>query len=495
MTATPATEALEARFRRISALSGIASVLIWDQSVLMPSGGCEARAEQLANLSVLRHELLTAPDVAEQLATAEEEMLEGWRAANLLEMRRLYFHEIALSSKLVDALSRASLRCEILWREARAEANFSIVLKALAELIALIQEEATAKAEIMKISPYEALLRRYEPACSINSIEKLFGELEDQLPSLLNSVLEYQATRSDPVQPQGPFPIAIQRALSRMVMQAIGFNFNYGRLDEALHPFCGGVPDDVRITTRYEDSSFISAIMGIIHETGHALYERGLPLAWRTQPVGSARGMIMHESQSLLMEMQACRSEAFLDLLSDWACSAFSISLEPKNLFRICTKVKRGCIRVEADEITYPLHVIVRTRLERAMLSGDLQVAYLPSTWNAEMNELIGVTPPNDAMGCLQDIHWYDGAFGYFPMYTLGAITAAQIFQAAVRDERCIPEAIGRGDFKPLVEWLARNIHDLASFKSTEEIINMATGANLSTVPFLSHIKNRYLDE
>ncbi|AHC73304.1 thermostable carboxypeptidase [Candidatus Endolissoclinum faulkneri L5] len=494
MTATPATEALEARFRRISALAGITSVLIWDQCVLMPFGGRNARADQLATLSVLRHELLTAPEVSEQLAAAEEEMVEGWRAANLLEMRRLHCHAIALSSKLVDALSRASLRCETLWREARTEANFSIVLKALAELVALIQEEATAKAEAMKITPYEALLRGYEPACSINSIEKLFCELENELPSLLNCVLEHQATRGDPLLPQGPFPIALQRELSRRVMRAIGFNFNYGRLDESMHPFCAGVPDDVRITNRYEDSSFINSIMGIIHETGHALYERGLPIAWRTQPVGSARGMVIHESQSLLMEMQACRSEAFLDLLSSWVCAAFNINLKPENLFRMCTKVKRGCIRVEADEITYPLHVIMRTKLERAILSGDLQVAYLPSAWNAEMYNLIGVTPHNDAVGCLQDIHWYDGAFGYFPTYTLGALTAAQLFQSAVRDEQCIPEAIGRGDFNPLVGWLSKNVYELASFKSTEEIISMATGSNLSTIPFLLHIRNRYLE-
>ena len=364
MTATPAADALEARFRRLSALSGAAGMLGWDQHVLMPSGGAEARAEQLATLSVLRHELLTAPEVADDLAAAAEEPLEGWRAANLVEMRRTHAHATALSSELVDALSRAGSRCEALWREARAKADFSIVRDAMAEQIRLIREEAAAKSEVLGTSPYEALLDGYEPGGSIAKIEALFAELEAELPPLLDAVLERQARLGDPAAPAGPFPVATQRALSRRVMETLGFDFAHGRLDETLHPFCGGVPDDVRVTTRYDETGFINGIMGVIHETGHALYERGLPADWRTQPVGEARGMVMHESQSLLMEMQACRSPAFLGLLSGWAREAFGAdgpAWEPENLRRIYTKVARSFIRVEADEVTYPLHVILRT--------------------------------------------------------------------------------------------------------------------------------------
>lgn len=496
MTATPAADALEARFRRLSALSGAAGMLGWDQHVLMPSGGAEARAEQLATLSVLRHELLTAPEVADHLAAAAEEPLEGWRAANLAEMRRTHAHATALSSELVDALSRAGSRCEALWREARAKADFSIVRDAMAEQIRLIREEAAAKSEALGTSPYEALLDGYEPGGSISKIEALFAELEAELPPLLDAVLERQARLGDPAAPAGPFPVATQRALSRRVMETLGFDFAHGRLDETLHPFCGGVPDDVRVTTRYDETGFINGIMGVIHETGHALYERGLPADWRTQPVGEARGMVMHESQSLLMEMQACRSPAFLGLLSGWAREAFGAdgpAWEPENLRRIYTKVARSFIRVEADEVTYPLHVILRTRLERALLSGDLEVDGLPAAWNAGMQSLIGVTPPDDARGCLQDIHWYDGAVGYFPTYTLGAMAAAQLFQAAVRAEPGIPDAIGRGDFTPLVGWLRTNVHGVASSRGTEEILQAATGADLSAAPFLAHLKARYL--
>lgn len=497
MTATPAMDALETRFRRLSALSAAEGVLGWDQRVVMPAGGAEARAEQLATLSVLHHDLLTAPVVAEELAAASQEPLDGWRAANLAEMRRNHAHATALSAELVEAVSRAASKCEALWRDARAKADFPLVRDALTDLIRLVREEAAAKADALGTSPYEAMLDGYEPGGSVTRIDALFAELETALPPILDAVLERQARLDPPQQPEGPFPIEAQRSLSRQVMATLGFDFTYGRLDETLHPFCGGVPDDVRVTTRYDESGFVSGIMGVIHETGHALYERGLPADWRNQPVGEARGMVMHESQSLLMEMQACRSPAFLALLSDWARSAFAAdgpAWDAENLRRVYTKVERSFIRVEADEVTYPLHVILRTRLERALLSGDLQVADLPGAWNEGMAGLLGVTPPDDGVGCLQDIHWYDGALGYFPTYTLGAMAAAQLYQAALRAEPGIPEAIGRGDFSPLVGWLQRNVHGRASSLGTEQILKSATGAELSAGPFLAHLKSRYLE-
>jgi carboxypeptidase Taq len=280
-------------------------------------------------------------------------------------------------------------------------------------------------------------------------------------------------------------------------METLGFDFHHGRLDETLHPFCGGVPDDVRVTTRYSEDDFVSAIMAVIHETGHALYERGLPAGHRHQPVGDARGMVLHESQSLLMEMQACRSPAFLSLLSGWARDAFAgdgAAWDAANLQRIYTRVERGFIRVEADEITYPLHVILRTRLERALLVDDLAVADLPDAWNAGMRDLLGVVPPDDAMGCLQDIHWFDGAISYFPTYTLGALAAAQLFQAALRADPGIPAAIAAGDFAPLRTWLGTHVHGRGSSASTDEILRDATGSALGTEAFLAHLRARYLD-
>ena len=252
-------------------------------------------------------------------------------------------------------------------------------------------------------------------------------------------------------------------------MERLGFDFHHGRLDVSLHPFCGGTPDDVRITTRYDEADFRSALMGVMHETGHALYERGLPAAWRGLPVGDARGMMLHESQSLLIEMQVCRSRAFLAFAAPLLREAFGgdgPAWRADNLYRYYTRVEPGFIRVEADEVTYPAHVILRYDLERAMIAGDLDPADLPGAWNDGMRKLLGITPPNDRLGCLQDIHWYDGAWGYFPTYTLGAMAAAQIFQAAVAAEPAIPDGIARGEFAPLVGWLRANVHGKGSLLS-----------------------------
>ena len=222
-------------------------------------------------------------------------------------------------------------------------------------------------------------------------------------------------------------------------MAQMGFDFERGRLDESAHPFCGGVPDDIRLTARYEAADVTSGLMAILHETGHALYNAGLPRVWRHQPVGEARGYAVHESQSLLVEMQVCRSPAFLHYLAPLLAETFGRddpALSADNLYRRAIHVERGFIRVDADEVTYPLHVILRYRLEKALLEGDLEVADLPGAWNEGMRELLGLTPPDDRVGCLQDIHWSVGAIGYFPCYTLGALMAAQLFEAASAPSR-----------------------------------------------------------
>lgn len=494
---TPATDALEALSRRLSAVEGALGVLSWDRMVMMPPGGGEARAEQAATLGVIAHEILTDPKVADLLAEAADEPLTGWRAANLVELRRRHAHATAVPSSLVEAMSRAGAKSETAWRAARAASDFARVAGPLAEVVRLTQETAAAKAAALDLPPYAALLDQYEPGGSVERIEGLFAELEAALPPILEAVLDRQARAAAPVLPSGPFPVAQQRALARDIMTTLGFDFDHGRLDETLHPFCGGVPDDVRVTTRFSETGFVSGVMGVIHETGHALYERGLPVEWRGQPVGEARGMVLHESQSLLMEMQACRSPAFLAHLSGKAKAAFGgdgAAWEPSNLRRIYTRVERGFIRVEADEVTYPLHVILRTRLERALLSGDLAVADLPTAWDEGMRTLLGVTPPDAARGCLQDIHWYDGAIGYFPTYTLGALAAAQLFGAAVAADPEIPAALGRGDFARLLAWLRPNVHRRASSATTDAILEAATGAPLGAGAFLAHLKRRYLD-
>jgi carboxypeptidase Taq len=280
-------------------------------------------------------------------------------------------------------------------------------------------------------------------------------------------------------------------------MKRVGFDFDHGRLDISLHPFCGGTPDDVRITTRYDEADFRGALMGVLHETGHALYERGLPIEWRRQPVGDARGMAMHESQSLLMEMQACRSREFTAFLAPLLRETFGGTgpvWEADNLYRLGTQVRRSLIRVDADEVTYPAHVILRYRLERAMIAGDLALADLPAAWNDGMKELLGIVPPDDRQGCLQDIHWYDGAWGYFPTYTMGAMIAAQLFDAAKRANPGLLEELGAGDFARLLGWLRAHVHGKGSSRTTTEIVAEATGHPLDAAVFEAHLRRRYLD-
>ena len=347
-------------------------MLHWDQSTMMPAGGAQMRAEQLAELKVIRHELLTDPKLSDLLGAAEEESLDAWQRANLNEMRRRWRNATALEPKLVEAWSLATSNGEMVWRAARPRSDFTAAAPVLNRIVSLAREIGAARGATLGLDPYDALHDGYEPGGQAASFEPIFARLEGELPPLLAAVLDRQASRPKPLRPQGPFSAERQKALGLKLMSLAGFDFEHGRLDEAPHPFCGGVSEDLRLTTRYDEASFISGLMGVMHETGHALYEQGLPSAWRNQPVGEARGMSVHESQSLLMEMQACRSRSFVDFVAPLAREAFGQSgpaFEPDNLYRLYTWVEPDFIRVDADEVTYPLHILLRTRLERAMIA------------------------------------------------------------------------------------------------------------------------------
>jgi carboxypeptidase Taq len=384
----------------------------------------------------------------------------------------------------------------MVWRRARPASDFKALLPSLQRVLDLARETGEAKAERLGTSPYEALLDRFEPGGSTKRIDQVFEDYASFLPAFLETVLAHQARRPAPVLPKGPFPVEAQRRLGLELMGRIGFDFQHGRLDVSAHPFCGGIPEDVRITTRYAEDDFTQSLMGVLHETGHALYEMGLPKSWRRQPVGEARGMAVHESQSLLIEMQACRSRAFMDFAAPVIAKAFGGAgpgWSADNLHRIYTRVARSLIRVEADEVTYPAHVILRYRLEKAMIAGDLKLSDLPGAWNDGMKALLGIVPPDDRQGCLQDIHWPAGVWGYFPTYSLGAMTAAQLFDAATRADPAIEPGLARGDFAPLLAWLRAHVHRLGSKLSTDELVTSATGRPLDPAVFKAHVTRRYL--
>src|SRR5947207_508564 len=486
---------LEQRFRRLGAIEQAISVLHWDTAAIMPAGGAAARAEQLATLRLIAHQHLVAPEIGGLLAEAETDDLGQWERANLREMRRRWLHATPGPGALVEAESRACSECEAVWRRGRLENDFAAVLPGLERIIRIEREIAAVKADRLGTSSYEALLDQYEPDASVAEIDRMFDEIAGFLPDLIEDALNRQA--APPSAPAGgPFPIETQRRLAMRLMERIGFDFAHGRLDISAHPFCGGTPDDVRITTRYNENDFARALMGVLHETGHALYQRGLPVEWRLQPVGRARGMAMHESQSLLLEMQVCRSRAFLTYAAPMIREAFGGAgpeWEVDALYRRQIRVRRGFIRVDADEVTYPAHVILRYRLERAMLAGDLYPAELPGAWAAAMREMLGVAPNNDREGCLQDIHWYDGNWGYFPTYTLGALIAAQLFEAALRDVPGLMKAIAEVEFEPLLGWVRDRVHSKGSLLSTAELVETATGQPLGTASFERHLRDRYL--
>jgi carboxypeptidase Taq len=487
---------LEARFRRIGLLRDTLSVLSWDTAAVMPRGSAAARADQSAVLEVLVHGLATEPAIADLIPAAAEQPLGDWQQANLAEMRREYLHATAVPERLVEAVSMASSECEVAWREARPANDFKGLLPKWRVVLDLTREVAAVKAEAFGCSPYDALLDQYEPGGRAADIDVIFAELATFLPEFTEKVLSRQAARPAPLPLAGRFPVEAQRSLGQALMERLGFDFERGRLDVSHHPFCGGTADDVRITTRYAEDDFSQAMMGVLHETGHALYEFGLPADWRHQPVGTARGMSLHESQSLLMEMQACRSLEFARFSAPLIREAFGVSgpaWEAENLYAHAIRVERGLIRVDADEVTYPAHVILRYRIERQLIDGSLDLGDLPEAWRAGMVELVGAVPPDDADGCLQDIHWPSGAFGYFPTYTLGAMTAAQLFAAAREAVPGLANGLEVGDFRPLLGWLRQNVHGLGSRYSTSEILIRATGRPLGIDAFRRHLETRYL--
>ena len=326
-------------------------------------------------------------------------------------------------------------------------------------------------------------------------LDGLFTDLKSWLPDLLSRVVARQSQQSL-IAPVGPFPTAVQRELGLETMSVLGFDFNAGRLDISAHPFCGGVPEDVRITTRYDENELLSALFGVIHETGHARYEQNLPRNGLGQPVALARSTAIHESQSLFFEMQVGRSNAFLRQLLPAVKRHFGdqAAFEEQNFIAWNQRVKPGFIRVDADEVSYPAHVILRYEIERALINGDIEVDDVPALWDEKMQAWLGLsTKGNYRDGCMQDIHWTDGGFGYFPSYTLGAMYAAQLFSAANRALPGLNQQIAGGDFSALFDWLRQNIWQHGSRFTTAQLITQATGEALSSRHFRAHLEARYL--
>lgn len=492
---TAAYQELSRTFQRLARFGHLGAIAGVDMQTTMPSGGSQARGEAMAELSVFMHELLTDKRLGGLFDAAAQESLNDVEQANLGEMQRAWRQATLLPASLVEAKSLAGSRCEHAWRSQRPANDWQGFSANLKEVVKLSREEAQLRADALGVSRYDALLDVFEPGMTSAQLDSTFGDLKSWLPDLLQkAVARQQAT---PIaQPVGPFAIESQKQLGLSVMATLGFDFNHGRLDVSAHPFCGGVPEDVRITTRYNENDFLSALMGVIHETGHARYEQNLPQQWRGQPVALARSTAMHESQSLFMEMQLGRSHAFLQHIHPQVVALMGDqpALERNNFIRLTQRVKPGFIRVDADELSYPAHVILRYEIERALIEGDIEVEDIPALWDEKMQQSLGIdTRGNYRDGCMQDIHWTDGAFGYFPTYTLGAMYAAQLFQAVKRAIPQVDELIQQGELQPVFDWLQQNIWQHGSRFPTQQLLINATGEALNPHYFRQHLEQRYL--
>lgn len=490
-------EKLQQHFTKISHYNHLSAICSWDQSAMMPSGGNAARGEAMAELAVLIHQNTTAPQLGEWINNAEQEPLNAQQQVSLAAMKRRWQQASQVLEDLVQAQSLASSTCEHAWREQRKNNDWAGFKANLDKVVKLAREEAGVRAAGKLLTRYDALLELYEPGMTAAKIDQLFGEVKTWLPDFIARAADIQSRKSILV-PQGPFAIAQQKELGLAVMELLGFDFNHGRLDVSTHPFCGGVPSDVRITTRYDESDFMKALLGVIHETGHARYEQNLPVNWRNLPVGEARSMGVHESQSLFFEMQLARSPEFSQLIAPMAARILGRQQDPafnqQNLYAYNTRMKRGFIRVDADELTYPAHIILRYEIERALIEGDIEVADIPDLWAEKMQASLGLsTVGNFKDGCMQDIHWPLGSFGYFPSYTLGAMYAAQLFSAAQRAIPKLSDKISSGDLAPLFVWLNEHIWSKASFMATDDLIAAATGEPLNARFFKQHLEQRYL--
>ncbi len=473
----------------------LSAIVGWDRNTMMPPKGSEARAAAEAELAALIHRTRTDPRISGWLQAAEQESLDDVQRANLREMRRDWREANALPETLIEAKTLAGARCEHAWRRQRPANDWRSFLENFREVVRLAREEARLLAEDSGLSRYDALLDRYEPGARAAEIERIFTEVQDWLPTLITRVQARQHTERL-TQPVGPFPVGAQRALNLAVMKRLGFDFEAGRLDESAHPFSGGVPEDLRLTTRYREDDFAQSLMGTIHETGHARFEQNLPREWLGQPIGQARSYGIHESQSLSFEMQLARSRGFLGLLAPMLAEHLGRqpAFDADHLYLLFTRVKPGFIRVEADEMTYPAHVILRFEIERALIDEEIEADDIPALWDSKMQALLGLdTRGNFTNGCMQDAHWTEGAFGYFPSYTLGAMYAAQWFAAMRRATPDLDARIARGDLVPVFEWLHANIWSQASRWETPELVRRASGEALNPAHFRTHLETRYL--
>ncbi len=493
---TPASKLVDA-LREVGTLSSIGYVLEWDEQTQMPPGGAEHRAHQKAVIARLAHARLTDPALGDLLAAAEDEAAgdppDSDRRAIVCQARRSYDRAVRLPGSLVEEFARTTALAHHGWVEARQAADVGRFVPWLEKVVGLCQAKAACLSAPGR-PVYDALLDEFEPGETTAGLRDIFAALETPLTELVRAVKESGRSPRREVLTR-EFPVGAQEALGREAAAALGYDFDRGRLDVSVHPFSITLgPGDSRITTRYHARRFNDSFFGVLHETGHALYEQGLPPEHFGTGLGEACSMGVHESQSRLWENLVGRTPAFWQHFFPKARAMFPGVLDdvsPDEWVAALNDIGPTPIRVESDEATYNLHILLRFELEQAIVTGDLKPADVAAAWDGRLHELLGITPPDAAAGCLQDVHWAAGLFGYFPTYSLGNLIASQLFEAARRALGDLESDFARGEFGPLRDWLRRNVHRHGQRYSARELVQRATGSPLSADPLIAHLRTK----
>ncbi len=486
----------EKQLEEIGYLGNVMGILHWDQEVIMPEGGADSRAKQLSALAGLYHEKSTHPKLGAWLDTLEKldaRQLDDHQWCNVRETRREYDRTTKVPRELVEELADLGSRGHQVWARARQDNKFSDFAPLLTRMIEL--KKQWAHHVDPNQAPYDVNIDQYERGFTMAELDPIFARLKEELVPLIRSIQD-SGHKPDTGFLEGTFPINKQEALGRRISTDMGFCFEQGRMDVSVHPFCGGGdPTDVRITTRYREDNFIESLYAVIHETGHGLYEQGRMKEGRALPVSESLTMGVHESQSLFWERMIAQQKPFLNHYLDLFRETFPDNfkgIEVQKLYEAINVSQPSFIRVEADEVTYPMHVLIRYEIEKGLFDGTIAVEKLPQIWNDKMKEYLGIRPPTDTLGVLQDVHWSGGAFGYFPSYTLGAMLACQFYNALLKQVPETETAIAEGRFQVVKKWLNENIHSQGRLLDTSTLIQKVTGESFNIEHFLQYLRTKY---
>ena len=483
---------LKILFEEQSLINDISGILNWDMATYMPENSRRQRIKQITKLYDYKKNIFNVIKKNEFFNKVNEFELDKFDKINFELMKNKFDYFNSISVDKLKKKAELSIECEGLWREAKEKSNFNIVKNSFVKLVKLIKEESEILSQIKEKKKYDCLLSKYDRSLDSKQLFKIFNRVEKfikkKLPLIVNKQKKIEF--HDFLNEEDQFN------LSKIFMKQLGFDFSRGRIDKSLHPFCGGGTQDVRITTRFTEEDSFSCFDALMHETGHALYEQGLPKKWAHQPIGSAGGMSLHESQSLFVEMQIIKSlpvSQFIQKTLEDKLDKDPNVWSSEVIYNIRNNVKPGYIRVDSDEVHYPLHIIHRFNIEYKIIEEDANVEHLPDLWNEEFSKTLGLDVHDDKSGCLQDIHWYGGDFGYFPTYSIGAFIAAQL-ACKVRTELINYDLnLKEGNFKPIIMWLRENIHNRGNFLKIDELLEESTDEKLNLKYFENHIIDRYI--